>query len=134
MSGAGSSAVARRSEAPMRAADKATITTTIFIPVLARRLYSIDFNEAICQDAIRVAKQMDADHHRAARGGGAFDRDRAAVHRPLELAPKRCGGDRAELSRKRFSLRSSANRLGRQCARIRGHGISNSAVRCGALL
>src|SRR5436190_13178365 len=81
---------------------------------------------------MRVARQMDVAFYRGVRLLGAPDRDRPAVHRSLELAAKRRGGDRPEFSRERFSFHPAANRLGGEPARLRWNGISGFAIFGGA--
>ncbi len=71
---------------------------------------------------------MAASFHRGGRADCAADRHRPAIHRSVELAPKRRRGDCAELLRERFSFCPAPNRLGRERARIRGNGVSASAV------
>jgi hypothetical protein len=47
----------------------------VFIPGSAKRVYSIDFNGALCQDAMRGARQMAVGFHGGRRLGGAADRN-----------------------------------------------------------
>src|SRR5215212_4419153 len=86
-------------------------------------LYSIDFAGPLCQDANRESPPhflpFAARQYRFGGGGGSGGDDQPAVRGSLELAPKRCSGNCAELLANRLSLRLPADRLERFGPRLR---------------
>src|ERR1700730_16335175 len=97
-------------------------------------MYSIDFTEPLCQDAIHAA--CDPVRNSVVDPGdrGASYLDRPAVYRQLELAAKRCGSDCPKLFYWWISSCPSANRLGRGSTRLCRDRVSHFAVHRRSLL
>src|SRR3954465_7409683 len=98
-----SAAMAARANAMTR------IKTVTAVFIAARRLYSIDFKEGVCQDAISGKDKMVADPGHGRSLDRAPDRDRPGIRRSLELAAKRCRRDCPKFLRERFRFHPAAN-------------------------